>query len=72
MGARGLGKGLDALFSDMSIEVGNVAASTLPLSEIEPNAGQPRKEFDPEALQELSESIRQHGILQPIAVRKIK
>lgn len=72
MGARGLGKGLDALFSDMSIEAGNVAASTLPLSEIEPNAGQPRKEFDPEALQELSDSIRQHGILQPIAVRKIK
>ena len=56
----------------MSIEAGNVAASTLPLSEIEPNAGQPRKEFDPEALQELSDSIRQHGILQPIAVRKIK
>jgi len=72
MGSRGLGKGLDALFSDMSLESESAAASTISISEIEPNAGQPRKEFDPDALAELSESIRQHGVLQPIAVRKIK
>lgn len=70
--ARGLGKGLDALYSDMSMEAESTASSTISISEIEPNAGQPRKEFDSEALQELSDSIRQHGVLQPIAVRKIK
>ena len=64
---RGLGKGLDALFIDNGTE--DVAVSTLAIGEIEPNADQPRREFSPEALSQLSESIREHGILQPIVVR---
>ena len=69
--ARGLGKGVGALF-EIPEEATGGASSLVAISEIEPNAGQPRKEFDPEALAELTESIRQHGVLQPIAVRKIK
>ncbi len=63
----GLGKGLDALFMQNTIEDGTV--STLPLEEIIPNRDQPRKQFDDEALAELSESIAQHGVLQPLLVR---
>lgn len=67
---RGLGKGLDALFADNATGDGS-APVNLRLSEIEPNSGQPRKEFDPEALSLLADSIRQHGILQPLVVRPI-
>ncbi|MCL2579526.1 MAG: ParB/RepB/Spo0J family partition protein [Oscillospiraceae bacterium] len=63
----GLGKGLDALFLDNSTEDGSV--TTLKLSEIEPNKHQPRIDFAEEALRELADSIRQHGILQPLVVR---
>lgn len=67
---RGLGKGLDALFADNA--TGDASAPTnLRLSEIEPNTDQPRKEFEPEALSQLADSIRQHGILQPLLVRPI-
>ncbi len=45
--------------------------SYLPLTEIENNVNQPRKNFDPDALEELAESIRQHGLIQPLAVRKM-
>lgn len=72
MGSRGLGMGLDALFmtGDASPkEEKNL--SLVKLSQIEPNAAQPRKDFDAEALAELAESIRTHGILQPLAVRKL-
>ena len=62
----GLGKGVDALFFDNSVEEGVV---TLPLSEIEPNRAQPRKAFDEAALSELSASIAEHGVLQPLLVR---
>ena len=64
---RGLGKGLDALFADNSTN--DSGAVTLRLSEIEPNRGQPRKTFDEEALMQLAESIREHGVLQPLLVR---
>lgn len=67
---RGLGKGLDALFADNAAE-NTSAPVSLRLSEIEPNTGQPRKEFEPEALSQLADSIRQHGILQPLVVRPI-
>lgn len=67
---RGLGKGLDALFADNAAD-GASAPVSLRLSEIEPNTGQPRKEFDPEALSQLADSIRRHGILQPLVVRPI-
>lgn len=64
----GLGKGLSAIFIENETEEkGSVI--TLRISEIEPNRTQPRKAFDEEALAELSESIREHGVLQPILVR---
>lgn len=63
----GLGKGLDALFAENNTTQGLV--STLRLTEIEPNKEQPRKEFDEEALADLSDSIKEHGLLQPILVR---
>ncbi len=66
----GLGKGLDALFIDNEAEVSGTL-SQLRLSDIEPNKDQPRGVFDQEALQELSDSIREHGVLQPIVVRSI-
>ena len=66
----GLGKGLDALFSDnMTEELGS--STELLLDEITPNREQPRKEFDQEALQELADSIAQHGVLQPVLVRPL-
>ena len=64
----GLGKGLDVLFSQNTLEDGN-ATVTLPLDEIVPNRDQPRKQFDDEALADLSASIAQHGVLQPLLVR---
>lgn len=67
----GLGKGLDALFLDNITDDHQESVSVLRISQIEPNRNQPRKEFDTEALTELAESIRQHGILQPLLVRPI-
>ena len=64
----GLGKGLDVLFAQNSIEDGS-ATVTLPLDEIIPNRDQPRKQVDDEALADLSASIAQHGVLQPLLVR---
>ena len=64
----GLGRGLDALFAQNTLEDGNTAV-TLPLDEIIPNRDQPRKVFDDEALADLSDSIAQHGVLQPLLVR---
>ena len=62
----GLGKGVDALFFDNAVEE---TAVTLPIDEIEPNRDQPRKTFDETALAELADSIRAHGVLQPLLVR---
>lgn len=62
----GLGRGVDALFLDNAVEEN---ADLLPLDEIEPNRGQPRKTFDEAALAELADSIREHGVLQPLLVR---
>ena len=66
----GLGKGLGALLGD-NFSRDEAVTSSLPLSQIEPFSGQPRKRFDPEALAELAESIRQHGVIQPLTVRKL-
>ena len=66
----GLGKGLDALFIDNTSDSGS-AVSTVRISEIEPNKDQPRRVFDDAALQELADSIREHGVLQPIIVRPL-
>lgn len=70
--AKGLGRGLGALLGDAALE-SNVAEQThtLPLSQIETCASQPRKRFDEEALADLADSIREHGIIQPITVRKL-
>ncbi len=71
MAGKGLGAGLGALLGDAALENESGAAEYLPLARIEPRAGQPRTEFDDEALQELSDSIREHGIIQPIVVRSM-
>lgn len=68
---KGLGKGLDALFIDNATASENSAPETVPISEIEPNRNQPRKAFDEAALQELADSIREHGLLQPLLVRPV-
>ena len=65
-GNKGLGKGLNSLF-DINTEESNV--TEVMLSEIEPNRDQPRKDFDEQALSELAESIKKHGLLQPRLVR---
>ncbi|RFU66964.1 ParB/RepB/Spo0J family partition protein [Bacillus sp. V59.32b] len=67
--ARGLGKGINALFTNL--EAGkDDAVQEISLNELRPNPYQPRKVFAPEAIEELKQSIIQHGILQPIIARK--
>ena len=65
---RGLGKGLEALFDASSIEISGVVLRTIPLSQLEPDPDQPRRHFDEAQLEALAESIRQHGLLQPLVV----
>ena len=67
----GLGKGLGALLGDEFTRAASSSTATLPISQIENYAGQPRKYFDEEALAELAESIAEHGIIQPLTVRKL-
>ena len=70
---KGLGKGLDALLGDDFTNVPEVKSSLfLPISQVESCASQPRKQFDPDALADLADSIRQHGIIQPLTVRKLQ
>ena len=64
----GLGKGLDALFADNDAGGGS-GAVMMKITEIEPNKNQPRKDFDETALAQLADSIRQHGVIQPLLVR---
>lgn len=66
----GLGRGLGALLGEAALEPEQEGVSKLPLSKIQPNLSQPRKNFDPDALAALADSIRQHGLIQPIAVRR--
>ena len=63
----GLGRGLESLFSDNSSEV--QVKRTLRTSEIEPNRLQPRKSFDDDAIASLADSIKTHGMIQPLVVR---
>jgi ParB family chromosome partitioning protein len=65
----GLGKGLDALFEDNDTRESSAGTELMKISEIEPNRNQPRKEFDQAALEQLADSIREHGIIQPLVVR---
>jgi ParB family chromosome partitioning protein len=78
---RGLGRGLDALFADQApvipesreseqtLSDGDQAVLYIDINEIKPNVNQPRKNFDPQKINELADSIREHGIIQPLVVR---
>ena len=69
----GLGKGLDALFGAVPQEeqmAENDVLKNLKINEVEPNRNQPRKKFDQEALEELANSIKEYGLIQPIVVTK--
>lgn len=74
-GKKGLGMGLGALFGEEypapQPEREETAPDLLPIEKIEPRADQPRKHFDPEALEMLAESIRTYGLIQPITVRPL-
>lgn len=85
MAARGLGKGLDSLIpnaigeskkknveKEAEIEKENNAETLVKITKVEPNREQPRKNFNEDALQELADSIKEHGILQPILVKDRK
>ena len=77
---RGLGRGLDALFADQAPirkeaekkeeEKSADAVQYININDIKPNAQQPRKSFDPDKIRELADSLREHGIIQPLVVRK--
>jgi ParB family chromosome partitioning protein len=73
---RGLGRGLSALMADVNMDNSRNAASVerapdshLPIEKIFPNPNQPRRVFEPQAMEELAESIRQKGVIQPLIVR---
>ena len=70
--AKGLGKGLGALMGDIVEEsVQKSPYQLLPLHKVEPNPHQPRRDFDPEELQSLADSIALHGVMQPLTVREM-
>lgn len=68
--AKGLGRGLDAIFSDNAIEPAAAGVTELRISDVEPKKDQPRKVFDQAALSELADSIAANGVIQPILVRE--
>lgn len=71
---RGLGAGMNALFTGSDIPPSPPSGEEimkLPISKVEPRAGQPRYNFDADALDELAESIKQYGLIQPITVRRL-
>ena len=67
----GLGRGLGALLGDDVMKTESSGSLSLPISQVESYSGQPRKHFDEESLQELADSITEHGIIQPLTVRKL-
>ena len=68
---RSLGSGLGALFGEEAAKKEEASRQTLPISRVEPRKGQPRTSFDDDALEELAESIKQYGLIQPITVRRL-
>ncbi|MBO4385335.1 MAG: ParB/RepB/Spo0J family partition protein [Clostridia bacterium] len=66
---KGLGKGLESLFSDFEPQETD-AVRIIPVNQIDNNPGQPRKSFDEEKLNELAESIKRHGVIQPLILMK--
>ena len=69
--AKGLGKGLGALMGDAALQTQEAGSVFLRISQVEPGLNQPRKNFDDEALDDLADSIREHGIIQPLTVRRL-
>ena len=67
----GLGRGLNALLGDPDLQPQGEGSVTLPISQVEPGLNQPRKRFEQGALDDLTESIRVHGIIQPLTVRRL-
>ena len=67
----GLGRGLGALLGDDVLKTETTGSLSLPISQVETCSSQPRKLFDEAALAELADSIREHGIIQPLTVRKL-
>ena len=72
MAEKGLGMGLGALFGDEFLNEDSKDFEYLPISKIEPRAQQPRKAFDEQGLEELAESIKEHGVIQPLTVRELE
>ena len=68
---RGLGRGLSALLGDDALQSQEGGSLSLPISEVQPGLKQPRKRFDEESLADLADSIRTHGIIQPLTVRRL-
>ena len=68
---RGLGRGLGALLGDAALQSQEGGSLSLPISQVEPGLKQPRKRFDQESLQDLADSIRIHGVIQPLTVRRL-
>ncbi len=69
--SKGLGKGLGALLGDAALQTQTEGSLSLPISQVQPGLNQPRKRFDEEALADLADSIRVHGIIQPLTVRRL-
>lgn len=73
---RGLGRGLSALMADVNLDAPSVTSEArrsewmLPVEKIVPNPDQPRRDFQPEALKDLADSLRQKGVIQPLIVRR--
>lgn len=73
MARRGLGRGLDALLQPYDVQIvsssGREAIQEIKITDIDPNTDQPRKRFDEQRIMELAQSIKQHGVVQPIIVK---
>ncbi len=69
--SKGLGRGLGALLGDDAVNTTATGSLSVPISQVENCSSQPRKHFDEAALQDLADSIREHGIIQPLTVRKL-
>ena len=67
----GLGRGLGALLGDDVLQTESTGSLSLPIAQVESCSSQPRKSFDEASLAELADSIREHGIIQPLTVRKL-
>lgn len=67
----GLGRGLNALLGDPELAAPGEGSVSLPISQVQPGLNQPRKRFDPASLSDLADSIRIHGVIQPVTVRRL-